>query len=212
MSQGRPTSGVPGAPFGTGWGAGVSETAKPATVQPAVKLLIELGPLLAFLLTLAIAGIMWATGVLMVAAVLALAASWHVFGRIAAIPAVTALLVVVFGGLTLWLDDARFIKVKPTIVNLLFAGLLTLGLILRRPFLKSLLGEAINLTQEGWRRLTTRWIFFFLGLALLNEIVWRNFSDAVWGTFKALGILSLTALFAMAQIGLIKRYAADGDT
>jgi len=143
----------------------VSETAKPATAQPAVKLLIELGPLLAFLLTLAIAGIMWATGVLMVAAVLALAASWHVFGRIAAIPAVTAVLV-----------------------------------------------EAINLTQEGWRRLTTRWIFFFLGLALLNEIVWRNFSDAVWGTFKALGILSLTALFAMAQIGLIKRYAADGDT
>ena len=178
--------------------------------QPGIKLIIELGPLLAFLVTLAIAGIMWATGVLMAAAVLALAASWQVFGRVAAIPAVTAALVLVFGGLTLWLDDTRFIKVKPTIVNLLFAGVLLLGLILRRPFLKGLLGEAFNLTPEGWRKLTVRWMWFFLTLALLNEIIWRNFSDAVWATFKALGILSLTVLFAMAQIGLVKRYEADG--
>jgi intracellular septation protein len=179
------------------------------SASPTVKLLIELGPLLAFLLTLGLAGIMWATGVLMVAVVLALVASWRVFGRIAAVPAVTAALVLVFGGLTLWLDDTRFIKVKPTIVNLLFAGMLALGLVLDRPFLKTLFGEAFNLTPEGWRKLTVRWVWFFLSLALLNEIVWRNFSDAVWGTFKALGILSLTALFAMAQIGLIKRYEAS---
>jgi intracellular septation protein len=179
--------------------------------RPAIKLLIELGPLLAFLCTLGIAGIMWATGVLMCAAVLALVASWQVFGRIAAVPAATAVLVLVFGGLTLWLDDTRFIKVKPTIINLLFAGMLTLGLILDRPFLKTLFGEALHLTPEGWRKLTVRWIWFFLSVALLNEIVWRNFSDAVWGTFKALGILSLTALFAMAQIGLIKRYETKGD-
>jgi len=188
----------------------MSKGAKPPA-SPTVRLLIELGPLLAFLLTLGVAGIMWATAVLMVAVVLALIGSWRVFGRVAAVPAVTAALVLVFGGLTLWLDDTRFIKVKPTIVNLLFAGALTLGLILDRPFLKTLFGEAFNLTPEGWRKLTVRWAWFFLALALLNEIVWRNFSDAVWGTFKALGILSLTALFAMAQIGLIKRYeASDG--
>src|SRR5262249_54611211 len=173
-----------------------------------LKLAVELGPLLAFLIALAIAGIMWATGVLMVAAVVALAASWRLFGRLLPIPLATAVLVVVFGGLTLWLDDPRFIKIKPTIINLLFAALLTGGLILRRPFLKLLLGEAFNLTEEGWRKLTVRWIGFFLSVALLNEIVWRNFSDAVWGTFKALGILSLTAIFAMAQIGLIRRYEA----
>jgi intracellular septation protein len=189
--------------------AGSSEQAKQPP-QPVTKLLIELGPLLAFLLTLGLAGIMWATAVLMCAVVLALVASWRAFGRIAAVPAVTAVLVLVFGGLTLWLDDTRFIKIKPTIVNLLFAGVLTLGLILDRPFLKTLFGEAFNLTAEGWRKLTVRWVWFFLALALLNEIVWRNFSDAVWGTFKAVGIVSLTALFAMAQIGLIKRYEAGG--
>ena len=187
----------------------MSKGAKPPA-SPTVRLLIELGPLLAFLLTLGVAGIMWATAVLMVAVVLALIGSWRVFGRVAAVPAVTAALVLVFGGLTLWLDDTRFIKVKPTIVNLMFAGVLGLGLVLDRPFLKTLFGEAFNLTPEGWRKLTVRWAWFFLALALLNEIVWRNFSDAVWGTFKALGILSLTALFAMAQIGLIKRYEAGG--
>jgi len=184
---------------------GESATRAPPT---AVKLVIELGPLLAFLLTLGIAGIMWATGVLMVAAVAALIASWKVFGRVLPIPVATAVLVLLFGGLTLWLDDPRFIKVKPTIVNVLFAALLIGGLILRRPFLKLLLGEAFSLTEEGWRKLTVRWIGFFVAIAVLNEIIWRNFSDAVWGTFKALGILSLTAIFAMAQIGLIRRYEA----
>jgi intracellular septation protein len=194
----------------------VSEEAKqplPSTAPPAwIKLTIELGPLLAFLFTLAAAGIMWATAVLMLAAVVALIASWQVFGRIVPVPVITAAFVLVFGGLTLWLDDTRFIKIKPTIVNVLFAAALLGGLILRRPFLKTLFGEAFNLTQEGWRRLTVRWIYFFLGLALLNEIVWRNFSDAVWGTFKALGIVSLTAVFAMAQIGLIKRYESKSNS
>jgi len=193
----------------------VSEEAKqPLGASPPhswIKLIIELGPLLAFLLTLAVAGIMWATGALMIAAVLALIGSWRVFGRILPVPVVTAAFVLLFGGLTLWMDDTRFIKVKPTIVNLLFAGVLLGGLLLRRPFLKTLLGQAFNLTQEGWRKLTVRWIFFFLALALLNEIIWRNFSDAVWGTFKALGILTLTAIFAMAQVGLIKRYESKTD-
>jgi intracellular septation protein len=172
------------------------------------KLLIEYGPLAAFFVTFYVAGFFWATGVIMVASVAALTASRLTFGRFLPVPVVTALLVLIFGGLTLWLDDPRFIKIKPTAINLLFAGVLLVGLWMRRPLLKLLLGEAFNLTEEGWRRLTVRWIGFFVGLAAINELVWRNFSDAVWVNFKLFGILTLTIAFAMAQIGLIRRYEA----
>ena len=179
-----------------------------ASARPFLKLLIELGPLVAFFLAYSRAGIYWATGVLMVATVLSLVASRTIFGRLLAMPVVTAVLVVVFGGLTFWLDDPRFIKIKPTIINLLFAGVLIGGLITRRPLLKMLFGEAFNLTEEGWRKLSVRWTLFFLVLAALNEIVWRNFSEAAWVNFKVFGILPLTLVFAMAQIGLIKRHEA----
>jgi intracellular septation protein len=180
-----------------------------ASARPLLKLLIELGPLVAFFLVYSRAGIYWATGVLMVATVLSLVASRAIFGRLLAMPVVTAVLVVVFGGLTFWLDDPRFIKIKPTIINLLFAGVLIGGLITRRPLLKMLFGEAFNLTEEGWRKLSVRWTLFFLVLAALNEIVWRNFSEAAWVNFKVFGILPLTLVFAMAQIGLIKRHEAN---
>ena len=127
-------------------------------------------------------------------------------------PMVTAVLVVVFGGLTFWLDDPRFIKIKPTIINLLFAGVLFGGLLTGRPLLKLLFGEAFRLTEEGWRKLSVRWALFFLALAVLNEIVWRNFSEAAWVNFKVFGILPLTIVFAMAQIGLIKRYEPKSET
>ena len=143
---------------------------------------------------------------LMVASVAALTASRLTFGRFLAVPLVTAVLVLLFGGLTLWLDDPRFIKIKPTAINLLFAAVLLAGLWMRRPLLKLLLGEAFNLTEEGWRLLTMRWIAFFIALAGINELVWRNFSDAVWVNFKFFGILFLTIAFAMAQVGLIKRH------
>jgi intracellular septation protein len=179
-----------------------------AAPKPLLKLLVELGPLLAFFLVYSRAGIYWATGVLMVATVLSLIASWSLFGRLLAMPVVTAVLVVVFGGLTFWLDDPRFIMVKPTIINLGFAGVLFGGLVMRRPLLKMLFGEAFNLTEEGWRKLSVRWAVFFLTLAALNEVVWRNFSEAAWVNFKVFGILPLTLVFAMAQIGLIKRHEA----
>jgi intracellular septation protein len=174
-----------------------------------LKLLIEYGPLLAFFVTFYIGGFFWATGVIMVASVAALTASRLAFGRFLPVPVLTAVLVLVFGGLTLWLDDPRFIKFKPTAINLLFAGVLLVGLWMRRPLLKLLLGEAFNLTEEGWRRLTIRWIMFFVVLAGINEVVWRNFSDAVWVNFKLFGILLLTIAFAMAQVGLIKRHEAE---
>jgi len=174
--------------------------------KPLLKLLIEYGPLVAFFITFYVAGFFWATGVIMVASVAALSASRMTFGRFLPVPVLTAVLVVIFGALTLWLDDPRFLKMKPTAINLLFAGVLLVGLWMRRPLLKLLLGEAFSLTDEGWRILTLRWVLFFVGLAGLNEIVWRNFSDAMWVNFKFFGILTLTLVFAMAQIGLIKRY------
>jgi intracellular septation protein len=170
------------------------------------KLLIEFGPLAAFGITYFTAGIFWATGVVMAASVIALLASWHQFGRLLPVPLLTAVLVVVFGGLTFWLHDPSFIKLKPTIINLLFSGVLFIGLLTGRPFLKLLLGEAFNLTDEGWRKLSLRWALFFLALALLNEVVWRSFSEATWVNFKVFGILGLSLVFAVAQIGLIKRY------
>ena len=183
-----------------------------AQPKPIVKLLIELGPLLAFFAVYSRAGIYWATGILMIATVVALAASWKLLGRLSPVPLATAALVVVFGGLTFWLDDPSFIKMKPTFINLLFAGILGAGLLMRRPLLKLLFGEAFKLTEEGWRKLTVRWIAFFLGVAVLNEVVWRNFTEAAWVNFKVFGVLPLTLVFAMAQIGLIRRYEAKAET
>lgn len=196
-------------------GSSMSEEAKPsgrsAEPNPLVKLLIDLGPLVAFFLAYARSGIYWATAVLMVATVIALAASRILHGRFAVAPLVTAVLVVVFGGLTFWLEDPRFIMIKPTIINLLFAGILAFGLVTGRPLLKLVMGEAVRLTDQGWHKLTVRWIVFFVTVAMLNEVVWRNFSEATWVKFKAWGILPLTLIFAVSQVGLIKRHEAKID-
>jgi intracellular septation protein len=177
----------------------------PAKPNAGTKLLIELAPLLAFFAAWSFAGLFWATGVLMVVTVASLFASKYLLGHISPSVVATAVLVVVFGSLTFWFDDTAFIKIKPTIIYLLFAGVLASGLYLRRPLLKLLFGEAFNLTEEGWRKLTLRWIGFFIAMAVLNEIV-RQISEAVWVNFKVFGILPLTLIFAVAQIGLIRRY------
>ncbi len=191
----------------------MSEEAKGSSpAQPSgIKLMIELGPLLAFFAAWGLGGPFWATGVLMVASVIAAFASRAFLGHISPVVIATVVLVLVFGGLTLWFEDPVFIMMKPTIINLLFAGVLLAGLITKRPFLKLLFGEAFNLTEEGWRKLTVRWIFFFVALAGLNEIIRHYFSQAVWFNFKAYGILTLTLIFAMSQIGLIKRYEPKAE-
>jgi intracellular septation protein len=193
----------------------MSEEAKgsdAAAAQPhGTKLMIELGPLLAFFAAWFLADIFWATGVLMAATLVSVVASKLLLGRVSPVIIATAVLVVVFGGLTFWFGDAHFIKMKPTIINLLFAGVLFGGLLTGRPLLKLLFGEAFNLTEEGWRKLTVRWILFFVAMAVLNEIVWRNFSEATWVNFKVFGILPLTLIFAMSQIGLIKRYEPKAE-
>jgi intracellular septation protein len=171
-----------------------------------IKLIVELGPLLVFFAANSHYGIFAGTAAFMVATVIALAAS-HVFlGRIATMPLVTGVFVLVFGGLTLYLQDDHFIKMKPTIVNGLFAAILLGGLMFDRLFLKIVFGDVMRLTREGWRILTIRWALFFVVLAVLNEVMWRFFSTDTWVTFKVFGIMPLTFIFAMAQIGVLKRY------
>lgn len=171
-----------------------------------IKLATDFGPLLVFFAVYMVAGILWATGALMVATIVAMLVSRIVLGHISPVAIVTAVLVLGFGALTLWLNDPRFIKMKPTMVNLLFAAVLGGGLLFGRSLLKLLLGEALQLTAEGWRKLTIRWMLFFIVLAVLNEIVWRNFSETTWASFKVFGILPLTFVFAMLQMRLIERH------
>ncbi len=121
-------------------------------------------------------------------------------------PLVSAVVVLVFGALTLYLQDDTFIKLKPTIVYTMFAGLLAAGLLLKKPLLELLFGPVFNLTEEGWRKLTLRWALFFIAMAVLNEAVWRNFSTDFWVNFKVFGFLPLTFLFAMLQVPLMQRY------
>jgi intracellular septation protein len=173
------------------------------------KMVLDLAPLLIFFAAYMASDIYVATGVLMAATVVSMIVSRLWLGHISATLILTTVLVVGFGALTLWLNDPRFIKMKPTMVNLLFAVALGGGLLTGRNFLKLLLGQAFQLTEEGWRKLTYRWIGFFLAMAVLNEIVWRNFSETTWASFKVFGILPLTIVFAMLQVGLMQRHGAE---
>jgi intracellular septation protein len=187
---------------------------EPAAAEPQVdpqqltKMLVELGPLVVFFLVNSLTkNLFLGTATFMVATVLALFVSWRWFGRVPVMPLVSGVFVMFFGGLTLWLHDATFIKVKPTIVNGLFASILLVGLFFGQYFLKYILGEVFKLTPAGWRILTIRWALFFVVLAVLNEIVWRNFSEDFWLGFKLFGVLPLTAVFGIAQLGLLRRHA-----
>jgi intracellular septation protein len=174
--------------------------------KQAIKLVVELGPLLVFFIANSRFGIFAGTAAFMFATVASLIASRALLGRIATMPLVTGVFVLVFGGLTLWLQDDHFIKIKPTIVNGLFAAILFGGLATGRLFLKIVFGDVMRLSEEGWRSLTLRWALFFVFLAILNEVIWRGFSTDTWVAFKVFGIMPITFLFAIAQIGLLKRY------
>ncbi|HET9132269.1 MAG TPA: septation protein A [Terriglobia bacterium] len=171
-----------------------------------VKLVVEFGPLLVFFFANSHYGIYTGTGAFMVATVISLIASQILLGRIAIMPLITSVFVLVFGGLTLWLQDDHFIKMKPTIVNALFASILFGGLLTNRVFLKIVFGDVMKLSEEGWRLLTLRWAVFFVFLAVLNEVMWRGFSTDTWVAFKVFGIMPITFVFALAQIGLLKKY------
>jgi intracellular septation protein len=178
-----------------------------AEVNPFLKLGLELGPLIVFFFANARFGIFAATGAFMIATIVALSASWWLTRRLAIMPIVTGVVVFVFGGLTLLLQDEVFIKMKPTIVNALFGAVLLGGLALGRPLLGYVFDSVFRLDDEGWRKLTFRWGIFFFVLAVLNEVVWRSVSTDMWVNFKVFGIMPLTVLFTLTQMPLIQRHA-----
>jgi intracellular septation protein len=184
------------------------ETTKKPQLNPLLKIVLDLGPLALFFFANSRYGIFAATATFMVAVVAALAVSYVMTRHLPIMPVVTAIIVVVFGGLTLILHDATFIKVKPTIIYALFGAVLLGGLYFNKPLLGMVFDSLFQLTDEGWRKLTWRWAIFFLALAVLNEIVWRNFSTNFWVDFKVFGVMPLTFLFAALQTPLMKKYAA----
>jgi intracellular septation protein len=174
--------------------------------NPTLKLVLEMGPLVAFFVTNWKFGIFPATGVLMVCVVLALGVSWLLTRHLPVMPVVTCVAVVFFGVLTFVFQDELFIKLKPTIVNSIFGAVLLGALAFGKPLLPIVLDSVMRLTEEGWRQLTLRWGLFFFVLAALNEIVWRTQTTDFWVSFKAFGIMPITIAFALAQVPLIMKH------
>ncbi|HKA74306.1 MAG TPA: septation protein A [Xanthobacteraceae bacterium] len=182
---------------------------KHAPLHPALKLALDVGPLVLFFVGNARFGIFAATAIFMVAILAALAISYALTRRLPVMALVSAVIVTVFGGLTLVLHDETFIKVKPTIIYGLFGATLLFGLLTRKPLLEMVFDSVFSLTEEGWRKLTLRWSLFFFAMAVLNEIVWRNTSTDTWVSFKLFGAVPLTFLFAAFQYPLLMRYDAS---
>ncbi len=196
--------------------------AKKNEINPILKFALELGPLLVFffanskgeqlaeqfpILSSFGGPIFIATGLFMIAMVISLAVSLLLTRTLPIMPLVTLAVVLVFGGLTLYLQDDTFIKMKPTIVNALFAAVLLIGLYFGKSLLAYVFESAFKITDEGWRILTLRWGLFFIFLAVLNEVVWRNFSTDFWVSFKVWGTMPITMIFAMFQMTIVTRYA-----
>jgi len=189
--------------------------------HPMLKLALEIGPLLVFFFgnlrgewlvakfpaLSALGGPLFvATALFMVATVVSLIISKIVFHHLPVMPFVSGVVVLVFGSLSIWLQDETFIKMKPTIVNSLFGVALLGGLLCHKSLLGYVFNAAFQLDDAGWKKLTLRWGIFFLFLAVLNEVVWRNFSDAVWVNFKVWGTMPITIVFTLAQMPLIMRH------
>src|ERR1700736_5381190 len=183
-----------------------TQTAKPQ-LNPFLKLAFDLGPLALFFFANSRYGIFVATATFMVAVLAALAASFVLTRHLPIMPVVTAIIVLVFGGLTLVLHNETFIKIKPTMLYALFGAVLLGGLLFGKSLLGVLFDSLFNLTEEGWRKLTLRWAIFFFALAVLNEIVWRTQTTDFWVSFKVFGVLPLTFLFAALQFPLMSKYA-----
>lgn len=176
------------------------------------RLVLDLGPLLVFFAAFKWGGFFVATGAFMAAITVALVTGWMIERRLSPMPLFTAVLVMIFGGLTLYLQNETFLKVKVTILYVFFAIILLGGLVSGRLFIKYVFAQAFDLTEAGWKKLTLRWGIFCLLLAALNETVWRNFSTDTWVDFKVWGILPLIFLFALAQTPLILRHGQDEKT
>ena len=205
-------------------------------INPLLKLVLEVGPLAVFFLSFQFADdllanpsffgvlegitgekaltgqggpIMVATALFMVAIALSLAVSWSLTRTLPRMAVVTGIVVAVFGGLTLWLQDETFIKMKPTIVNGIFALILGFGLLQGRSYLKYLMGETMPLTDEGWMIFTRRWVYFFIFLGVVNEIVWRTQTTEFWVSFKTFANLPMTFIFLAFQFPLLRRHSLE---
>tara|TARA_R110002110_G_scaffold56762_2_gene161002 strand:+ start:2434 stop:3069 length:636 start_codon:yes stop_codon:yes gene_type:complete len=197
-----------------------SETASAGvTGSQWLRMAIELGPLVVFFVLNAKAdsffgnadtqNIFYATGGFMVATVISLGYSYARFRKVPTMPLVTGIFVMIFGGLTIYLHNDEFIKLKPTIVNALFASALLGAAVMGKPILKQLFDGAFNLTDRGWMILTVRWGIFFIVLGILNEVVWRNFSTDFWVSFKLFGVMPLTIIFGIAQVPMLTKHAPE---
>jgi intracellular septation protein len=173
---------------------------------PWVRSVVDYGPLVIFFAAYSAYDLISATAALMAATAVVLVFMLVTERRIPPMPLITAIVVGVFGGLTLWLEDETFIKMKPTIVNALIGAVLIGGLAFDRPLLKPIMGTAWPMTDYGWRALSLRFGLFFLVLAALNELVWRTQSTDFWVSFKVFGLIGLTFLFALAQVPLMNRH------
>ena len=173
------------------------------------KLLIDIGPLAVFFIFYNKSGLQASILPFMLATVIAVLISYILEKKIPIMPTVGAAIVLLFGGLTIYFDNEVFFKMKPTIINLLFAIILYGGILINKPLLKYLLGAALKLEEIGWKILTQRWIGFFVALAVLNEFVWRTQSTDIWVNFKVFGILPITFIFTMTQFPLIKKYQIE---
>ena len=178
-----------------------------AEINPFLKLGLELGPLILFFVANAYFGLFRATGIFMVATIVTLAVSWALTRRLAIMPLVSAVVVLIFGSLALYLQNETFIKIKPTIIYLLFGGTLLGGLAFGRPLLGYVFDSVFRLDDTGWRKLTLRWGLFFLAMAALNEAVRLYFDTDTWVAFKAFGFVPLTIAFTLSQMPLIQRHA-----
>ena len=183
-----------------------------------IKIIIDIGPLAVFFIFYKKSGLIDAIFPLMIATVIAVIISYILEKKIPIMPTLAAGIVLIFGGLTIFFDNKIFIFMKPTIINVLFAIILYVGIILEKPLLKYLLGATLKLKEEGWKILTQRWIAFFIALAILNEIVWRSIgssifgyevSEEIWVSFKVFGILPITFLFTLSQFSLLKKYQIE---
>jgi intracellular septation protein len=179
-------------------------------MNPVVKIFIDAGPLIAFFLANWLGGIFWAIGVLMAATALALILSWLLTRKLGVMPLISAGFVAVFGALALWLHDDTLVKVKVTLFNALFGVILLGGLFRGQTYLKFVMGEAIKMTDEGWRTLTIRWGIFFLCIAVANEVVWRMVPTDTWVNFKV-ALLPVTLVFALAQAPMMTKHMIQDD-
>lgn len=195
------------------------------TIHPIVKMVLEMGPLVLFFMSYRWANvpegaseedrqliqILFATKTFIPAILASLAVSWFWTRTLPKMAVITAIMVIVMGGLTLWLRDATFIKMKPTILYAMFAGILGYGLMRGQSYLQYVMGESMALKQEGWMIFTKRFALFFLALAIANEVVWRGFSTDAWVTFKTFALPVATFGFIMSQMGILTKYAIKED-